>query len=341
MAAGVYQKYGGLIGKKVNRRLKTAARAKPKTSTSTTKQHRKKKSKTSGNIRDPHFHTTRFFKSRKMSKGISLQLKIMRPVGQSINLSGSTSGGFGLQSAFIPRIEMTFDTLSPAFKMIPNVTNVNGGVPTGIINTSGGISILTQHSDLTYVNGTSALTFAVLYDVICTKDYTPNAVSGLITPLDFWEGGMLNTVNEGAKVTGNRENLGMTPNMSPLFRQYFRIEKTTNVHVGPGEIYTHKITIKHNRGITEDRMNKSIWYAGLTRFTMIKMHGQPVTATGTAITSVSTSPTKLDWVYSKKFTFTSMAKPDKQYNYYSGLPTITGTGEKIETDGDLATIKFT
>lgn len=307
----------------------------------------KKKKGKSGNIQDPHFHSTHFSRSRKMSKSISLQLKLMRPITQSINLSGSASGASGLQSAFIPRMEMTFTTLAPAFTMIPNAINTNipiTGLPvsTGVTNTSGGLSLLTQSAQLTYVNGTSALTFATLYDCVCKRDYIPGLVPSLITPLDFWEGGILNTIGEGKVGTGNnRDLIGLNPQMSPLFNQYFKVEKKLSVHIAPGEIYTHNIRIKHNRQITEDRMNKSTWYAGLTRFTMIKMHGQPVTATGVIVPTVSTSQTKLDWIYTKRFSFTSMAKPDKQQYIYNTLTNISGTGEKIETDGDLASIKFT
>lgn len=344
---GLYRKYAGT-------RLKNKPKGKislvnkPVYMKSMTKTMVKKKpSSKSGNVRDQHFHSTTFSKSHKMSKSISMQLKLMRPIGQSINLSGSASGASGLQSAFIPRIEMTYDTLVPAFKMIPNSVNTNlpvtgAPVPTGVTNTSGGLSILSQYAELTYVNGTSALTFAMLYDCVCTKDYTPGAISGLNTPLDFWEAGILNTIGEGKALTGNnRDILGLNPTMSPLFKQYFRIEKKTSVHIAPGEIYTHKIRVRHNKQLTEDRMNKSVWYAGLTRFTLIKMHGQPITATGTTLTAVSTSQTKLDWIYSKRFNFTSMAKPDKQQYVYNTLTAIAGTGEKIETDGDMTAIKFT
>lgn len=162
-----------------------------------------------------------------------------------------------------------------------------------------------------------------IYDVICRCDGSSTSYD---SPSEAWLNGATRFASSTIPYIP-----GATPYGIPDFTSYFKILKTTHVHLLPGEMHEHVTTFRPHRQLATNKlftMASGIdMVKGFTCFTMIVIVGGPANDTVND-NQVSTGKCKIDYVTTKEYRYTYLDKATPTYNGTNSLPTAFTNGEE-------------
>lgn len=102
-------------------------------------------------------------------------------------------------------------------------------------------------------------------------------------------------------------NLGATPYMSKLFKDFFKVVRKSNVSLPIGGQHKHYVDLKPNAIVDQDFMSQNAIYRGLSFFTLIVVSGVPVVGCPPNVDTdapVSTSSVSLSVLQNIKYKYT-------------------------------------
>lgn len=131
--------------------------------------------------------------------------------------------------------------------------------------------------EYTVANASNTITYLTVYDLWFKREMD-QADTPEFVPEGAW--------NLGETQEGNPLGLtmiGSYPTRVSLFNEYYKIAQKRTHMLGPGDVHKHKVHIRPNKFITQQRISDSIRYAGLTACTMFVASGTPVDNSGTTM----------------------------------------------------------
>jgi hypothetical protein len=246
------------------------------------------------------------------------------------------TGNIGQQGVFSSSVMYQSDMQTLANKIqgllstngtVYNLNAVQGtlGTTGGIVNTMRfGIKEISQKFWIT--NNTTANTYLDIYHLVARDD---NDVSPIVT----WDRGVQDSTSGATSIGSNK--LYMTPFASPLFCQYFKIDKVHHIEMAQGR--THIETVKYfpHNVVEMERFNNGIYIKGLTRIVMMVAYGSPANDIVNT-NNVSTTSVKLDVTQDVKYTYTFNTIPTKSFTYNNTIATVTTASIIDEGSGLVA-----
>lgn len=184
----------------------------------------------------------------------------------------------------------------------------------------------------TFRNNTNTNMRVSLYDIITARD-PPDTT--LDSPPEAWAKGLTDF-----GVTATYETPGLTPGKSPEFRQYYRINRVTCVHLEPGQQHEHTVIHGWNRIINSSRFQNSVStsLAGLTRHLMVVVYGSLVHESATPST-VTTASGSLDYATQQEWSYGFLETTTPSYavtdNFVKTLADPDFMGEDGDADADI------
>lgn len=152
-----------------------------------------------------------------------------------------------------------------------------------------------------------------IYDIDSTK--TPPG-TGFDDPIEAWAKGMADLSQ-----VDYHKTVGATPYISPEFRQYFRVNKVTQVYLEPGQQHEHNVYFKVNRVCDSTRWSN--WSADsigwLTKHVMIVFHGTLGHESATP-GNVSYIPIRMDVANHLDIKYGVVEKKQTTYAFTNNLP---------------------
>jgi len=179
------------------------------------------------------------------------------------------------------------------------VSDVDGGVPTKVLNATFRFVLETATSMLNIANTTGTPVNLELYDIVAKRDspqlpldFVGNLATGggkyaqgtlMMDPGIAWSVGMKNEFSDATGfelvargVDTDPNQLGATPYQSKLFKDYFKVTRKTNISLPIGGQHKHYVDLKPNAVIDNDMLQQNQVYKGLSFFTLVVASGVPV-----------------------------------------------------------------
>lgn len=199
--------------------------------------------------------------------------------------------------------------LQQYFAQIPSSTPTNNKTRAIFVD----YTIATSH----YTNASNASCTIDLYDVVVKQD------NDIASPLQAWSDGItMELVTPG---TGSINSLGILPNMSEQFKEFFKIVNVTHVNLAAGATHCHNISLKPRKVCKEQRVQENVNMTGWTYFTLVVVRGVPVsdkTGQDPAVREVSSAPIAIDVVYTISSKFRWIADIDTDLTVINGMVTL-------------------
>lgn len=159
------------------------------------------------------------------------------------------------------------------------------------------------------------------------------------TPLNTWSNGGTNQISSADPV---QNILGSSPMCIQEFTQTWVVKKMSIIDLPPGGNATVTVVAKNHALIKEKmfRTGASVYLSGLTYFPLIVVNGYPINSEST--TAITTAPVAVDLIWTKQYTFTSVARSTQSGSANNFLPvgitTIRGVKQEDGTAGPLVTV---
>lgn len=184
-------------------------------------------------------------------------------------------------------------------------------------NVSSGAKVFLEkvNAEFMITNQNLANVFVDIYDISVRRDI---GTTDCADPASAWDFGTENIMygvggdpatHQGTSAVpyaflGNRI-LGTMPMQSPLFTQYYKIDKITHVELGQGRSHAHRVLYSPRRMLSNEVFQQSVLQGitqlrNLTRWVMIVAKGAPVDRVSSSST-VTTAPIALDVVESREY----------------------------------------
>lgn len=205
------------------------------------------------------------------------------------------------------------------------LNQVYGGTPTASQKTTR-IYVHKCLQQYMFTNNQTNNIFVDIYDVVARRD------SGWNPSAAFNQG----LIDQG--ITSGNAAINVTPFMSTIFTQNWKVLKKTNIELGPGVSHRHISNIALNKVWNAERMQEGgAHYAGLTTGVLLVVWGAPC-HDATTVGNVTTASTLLDCVGSRQITYAISQLQVTSTKYVTVLPTITTEREVNEESGLPATV---
>lgn len=170
-----------------------------------------------------------------------------------------------------------------------------------------------------------------IYDVECKRDIGAVAGGGgnMGTPLLT----LLNTLGDlSGGAAADFKVIGTTPFDNPVFMEYYKIAKVTNLLLGGGQEHVHVVTAHPNKVLDSTIPEYSPYgIQGLTKYVMLQIFGMPANDSTTK-TQVSTTATRTSYISNTTYRYAQPEETALTWNAGTQLPTSFTVGANVEED---------
>ena len=274
-------------------------------------------------------------KGPRGAKYRAFDTNIMRQVRQSV-ANGATGMSFAGQIALWDSGVITTMTTA-LYGQVPSSLQLSG---TSQAYAETRPYFLSASGQVVFANGTTNTVALQLYECVC-KTTTPQG------PVQSWVWGDSVDEDDAQQLAaGGQVNMGVgtgfpipvatKPSFSRRFKTTWRIDKSWDIALRPGEQHIHKYTHAINKafenqylqgaqfGSTATGLNTYQYVGKLTRVLMWVQTGGPLFDTGTGGVGVTTSPHEIGIVQENVYRFSQLRWPSKIITDSGTLPAATG-----------------
>lgn len=241
--------------------------------------------------------------------------KNLAPILYYRNGKERLGGGPGIQAVNVPIPLYHFDDLRDIDTQMP-----------------GGDNQWTRHLGCTFklmmTNQSEAPCKIKVYHCLTRRSTTRS-------PVQTWSDGATSQFTGGG--TATVQYVGSVPMATQKFSQFYVVKKISNIDLPPGGNATVTVMCKNFATIKEQffRTGSDTYFAGLTYFPLIVMHGYPLNQQGTP-GDITTAGTAVDLVWTKTFYFTYIERIIQGGNTDSSLLTVLPNPFSVrQTDGTV------
>lgn len=212
----------------------------------------------------------------------------------------------------------------------------------GTENASRRLYLEDAYCEYTFTNASNTVAYVTLYDLWFKREMDTTD-SPKFLPEGAWNAG---EIQEGNSI--GLQMVGSYPTRVSLFNEYYKIAQKKVHLMMPGEVHKHRVSVRPHKFITNNRVNDSIRYAGLSAATMFSAVGTPVDNAGTTtafydpsgalihggydasgnilssnllVGAVTTSPVAINIVWQGRYTFRWIDDMDSDINISNTLTT--------------------
>jgi len=299
------------IGKKYNKKKKQSLT--------------QKITKRDGPISESKFHWPKTVSSRPLDKNLK---KMLAP--QIFNQTASARvtaaiGQQGFQTGAMPGL-FTIQDMSDIFTKVAELTILAGG---GIVvnpNTQK-LYFKSCSSELMMTNQTNDPAHVIIYDCVARRD---SSSANFVNPGVSWQQGC---VDSGSAT--QYQTVGNNPFAIPLFTEFWKIEKITDVNLHSGGHHVHKTWLDPMH-VMDREIQIALGTTGAcigkwTRFSLVVIHGYPLNDSVTQ-TQISTSAVAVDMVWRKQYEIEVLERSTTQMAQTNTLVTSFAVGGEIIDD---------
>lgn len=260
-----------------------------------------------------------YFTLKKKPSSVSFKVMKDLPVSTVVNNSAQrVVAPIGLQNYFVLGDYFSDDDVVLNFTLLfGNAAGAAQGCKLGLLNV---------HSVGMITNQENVNARITLYDVLAKKD-TDSVVSN---PYDAVSTGY-NDIGNGAST--DFTILGSTPFDTPRFTEYFKVLKTTEVVLSPGQCHVHKVHYAPNLIFSKTRAARiaGSGIGGLTIYTLVRVHGTPINDQTTE-SQVSTSAIALSVTQHECYHVKNISQASPNCDINNTLPAAFSVGGSVMAD---------
>lgn len=162
-----------------------------------------------------------------------------------------------------------------------------------------------------FTNNQTNNVFVDIYDVVARRDNGWN-------PQAAFDAGL-----KDQGIASGTDAINVTPFMSTIFTQNWKVLKKTNIELGPGVSHRHIQSVALNKVWNAERMQEGgAHYQGMTTGILIVAWGAP-NHDATTVANVTTGSVLLDCVGSRQITYAICQTQVTGTKYVTALPAIT------------------
>lgn len=209
--------------------------------------------------------------------------------------------------------------------------------PAGSSSTANTIQPFVSYVNDTFVfsNLEQLTTTMQIYECIAIKDSYTSAAAA------WYAEGALQGENAPSNNLGNNTAIvqgastfivGSTPFQSKQFREYWKVQKVTNIALRPGETHKHYVKNHCNVSIESDRINtNNKYYAGITRATLVAVTGLPIRSAATP-SQVTTGAVDIGLVFERHYKYCQFAPASSTIVTYNNVSSTMTDGRAVNID---------